>query len=75
MDMHARIGIGVVCLFGGVCVYWDIDGLGYTLDEGCGGWNCADEGGIACFEEVFCFVGVDSGCYRRHDQHETSHCI
>jgi hypothetical protein len=47
---------------GGVGEHGDVEVLGYTLDEGFGSWDCTDEGSIACFEEVFCFVGVDSRC-------------
>lgn len=44
----------------------DTDEFGYSLNAGCSTWDCADEGGVACFEEVFCFIGVDSWCYSRN---------
>ena len=44
---------------------WDVDCSGETLDMVCGGWDGADETGVACFEEVFRFVGVDSWCWTR----------
>lgn len=60
--IHARVGVVYLLSLGGVGEHGDVEVLGYTLDEGFGSWDCTDEGSIACFEEVFCFVGVDSRC-------------